>query len=60
MAWYSEKIYQGRVEGEEDFARDAYVTLADVDTLDFYLPVSLVGQFVVGTGTLSYILSGGN
>ncbi len=56
--WYSEKVYLAQTEDQEYFDTNLVVEVTDVDTLTWSLPVTLVGQYVVGTGTLDYILGG--
>ena len=56
--WYSEKVFSAQTENQQYFDENLVVEVTDVDTLTWSLPVTLVGQFVVGTGSLDYILGG--
>lgn len=56
--WYSEKVFLAQTEDQSYFDENLVVAVSDVDTLTWTLPVTLVGQYVVGNGTLDYILGG--
>ncbi len=56
LSWYRKTILAGQCENMEGFKQNLIVKITDVDTMDFFLPVTLVRQFVVGTGTVSHIL----
>ena len=58
VQWYGEKIRRAQVENMPYFVENLSVDVTDVDTLTWYLPITLVGQFVVSTGSLNYILGG--
>lgn len=60
ISWYSEKILRAQVEDLQYFVDNLTVEVTDVDTITWQLPCTLVGQFVVGTGDLNYILTGSN
>ncbi len=56
LTWYRKTILTGQCENMDGFKKNLVVKITDVDTMDFFLPVTLVGQFVVGNGTVSHIL----
>jgi len=54
--WYGEKVFVAQVEDKAYFDANISVDITDVDTLTWFLPITLVGQYVVGDGSMNYIL----
>lgn len=54
ISWYADQVRAAHAQDEQRFADELLVSLADSDTIEWFLPVTLVVPFVVGDGLISY------